>query len=63
MNELKIKEPFPLESGVSLPELTIAYHTFGELNAEKSNVIWVCHALTANSNPVDWWPGLIGKDK
>ena len=41
---------------MALPSLTIAYDTFGELNAERSNVIWVCHALTANSDVADWWP-------
>ena len=49
-------KPFELECGVALPSLTIAYDTFGELNAERSNVIWVCHALTANSDVADWWP-------
>ncbi|MBQ5899062.1 MAG: homoserine O-acetyltransferase [Alistipes sp.] len=49
-------KPFELECGVVLPSLTIAYDTFGELNAERSNVIWVCHALTANSDVADWWP-------
>jgi homoserine O-acetyltransferase len=43
-----------------LPELTIAYHTFGKLNAGRDNAIWVCHALTANSNVADWWAGLFG---
>ena len=52
--------PFPLEAGGVLPELTIAYHTYGKLNAAKDNVIWVCHALTANSNVADWWAGLFG---
>ncbi len=52
--------PFPLEAGGVLPELTIAYHTYGTLNAERNNVIWVCHALTANSNVADWWAGLFG---
>ena len=52
---------FTLESGAILPELEIAYHTFGELNADKSNVIWVCHALTANSDVFDWWHGLFGE--
>lgn len=47
---------FCLESGVELPELTIAYHTYGRLNETRSNVIWVCHALTANSDVADWWP-------
>lgn len=48
--------PFRLESGVELPLLEIAYHTYGELNADRSNVVWVCHALTANSDVADWWP-------
>lgn len=48
--------PFRLESGVVLPSLEIAYHTYGELNADRSNVVWVCHALTANSDVADWWP-------
>jgi homoserine O-acetyltransferase len=52
--------PFALENGGVLPELTIAYHTYGELNAARSNVIWVCHALTANSDVADWWSGLYG---
>lgn len=56
------KKPFVLENGEILPELTIAYHTYGTLNSEKDNVIWVCHALTANSDVADWWPGMVGKD-
>ena len=55
------EEAFQLESGARLNRLTIAYHSWGELNNDGSNVIWVCHALTANSNAKDWWPGLIGK--
>ncbi len=55
------KERFELEAGGSLPELTIAYHTYGEMNADKSNVVWICHALTANSDVEDWWPGMVGK--
>lgn len=53
---------FVLESGLSLPQLDIAYHTYGKLNAERSNVIWAVHALTANSDVLDWWKGLFGKD-
>ena len=48
--------PFELETGHTLPELRIAYHTYGTLNAAKDNVAWVCHALTANSDVADWWP-------
>ena len=41
--------PFALELGGRLDELRIAYHTYGRLNARRDNVVWVCHALTANS--------------
>ena len=56
----KIQESFPLENGGVLPELTLGFHTFGKLNETCSNVIWVCHALTANSDVSDWWSGLFG---
>lgn len=56
------QQPFELEAGETLPEITIAYHTFGKLNETKDNVVWVCHALTANSNPVEWWAGVIGEN-
>ena len=55
------RQPFLLESGESLPELSITYHTWGRLNETADNVIWVCHALTANSNAKEWWPNLIGE--
>ena len=48
--------PFELESGEILPGITITYHTYGNLNERKDNCIWVCHALTANSDVADWWP-------
>jgi len=55
--------PFTLESGATLPGFHLAYTTHGKLNAAKDNVIWIFHALTANSNPVEWWPGLVGENK
>lgn len=54
--------PFPLERGGFLPHLKIAYHTYGKLNAAKTNCIWVCHALTANSDVADWWPNTVVAD-
>ena len=48
--------PFSLERGGVLPSLEIAYHTYGTMNPEGDNVVWVCHALTANSEVADWWP-------
>jgi homoserine O-acetyltransferase/O-succinyltransferase len=57
------KKPFILESGKKLSSFHLAYTTLGKLNNEKNNVVWVFHALTANSDPSDWWYGLIGKGK
>ena len=51
---------FELENGQSLPEIMVAYHTYGTLNADKSNVVWVCHHLTASSAVIKWWPGVVG---
>ncbi|WP_379091758.1 homoserine O-acetyltransferase [Pedobacter sp. UC225_65] len=51
---------FKLENGKKLRNLEIAYQTFGKLNAKKDNVIWACHALTANADILDWWKGLFG---
>lgn len=60
---VKFEEPFHLENGEWLPEVEIAYTTYGQLNADKSNVVWVCHAFTGNANPSDWWSGLIGEKR
>ncbi len=53
--------PFHLQLGGTLEPLTIAYHTYGHMNADRSNVVWVCHALTANSDVADWWPHTVEK--
>ena len=55
-------EPFELELGGRLDNLQIAYHTYGQLNEARVNAIWVCHALTANSDVADWWPHTVVKD-
>lgn len=54
---------FRLDSGESLPSVEIAYHTFGKLNSKRDNVVWVCHALTADSNVAAWWPHTIEEGK
>ncbi len=59
----RLPAPFALELGGELPELEIAYHTYGALNAEKNNVVWVFHALTASADAADWWSGLVGEGK
>lgn len=55
--------PFELECGGVLPSLRVAYHTYGELNSNLDNVVWVCHALTANSDVSDWWPHTVEKGR
>lgn len=63
MNEsvFLLPTPLPLESGEVLTGARVAYRTWGQLNATRSNVVWVCHALTANADVLDWWPGLFGE--
>jgi homoserine O-acetyltransferase len=65
--------PIRLRSGASLPAYDIAYETYGELNAQKSNAVLVCHALNAShhvagyyandQSNVGWWDNLVGPGK
>jgi homoserine O-acetyltransferase len=61
LQKFKYQQEFKLESGKTLPELEIGFHTYGKLNQNRDNVVWVCHALTANSDVFDWWKGLFGE--
>ena len=62
-NTFSTGKPFTLESGRTLPGIHLAYTTHGELNEPKDNVVWVFHALTANSDAAEWWHGLVGEGK
>jgi homoserine O-acetyltransferase len=69
---LQLQAPLPLDSGKSLESVQVAYETYGTLNADKSNAVLLCHALTADQfaasdHPVTgkpgWWAHLIGPGK
>jgi homoserine O-acetyltransferase len=46
---------FELDAGENLPGFQLKYTTLGQLNKERNNVVWVCHALTGSSDFTDWW--------
>jgi homoserine O-acetyltransferase len=69
-----IEEGFRFEHGQVIAPFTIVYETFGELNADRSNAVLVCHALSASAHAAGkytaredekpgWWDGLIGYGK
>ena len=60
MKTVHFNQTIELEGGGSLKGVDVAYHSYGTLNDTKDNVIWVCHALTANSDVEAWWPGMVG---
>jgi homoserine O-acetyltransferase/O-succinyltransferase len=69
LKSLTLDDPLTLDGGGVLDRVEIAFETWGSLNAERSNAILICHALTgdqfvASANPVTgrpaWWPQLVG---
>lgn len=66
-------EPLPLQSGATLERYHLAYETYGELNADRSNAVLVCHALNASHHVAGtyadqprsegWWDNLVGPGK
>src|SRR6266516_4373469 len=66
------EKPLRLDAGIDLTPFQIAYQTYGELNAERSNAVLICHALTgdqhvANVHPVTgkpgWWETMVGSGR
>jgi len=54
---------FVTENGAILQDLKIAFHTYGTWQGPNTKVIWVCHALTANSDVSEWWANIFGAGK
>ncbi|HLG03949.1 MAG TPA: homoserine O-acetyltransferase [Bacteroidia bacterium] len=54
---------FETESGGVVADLVLAYCTAGTFVPGKSKVAWICHALTANADCMEWWPDFAGKGK
>lgn len=53
---------FELESGERLSSFQLKFTTVGNLNEERTNAVWVCHALTGSADFTDWWAGLFSPD-
>ena len=51
---------FSFEAGGTLDQLEIIFHTSERPYQQGDRVVWLCHALTANSDPLDWWPEMVG---
>ncbi len=70
---MQLDAPLPLQSGASIRAYTLAYETYGTLNAAKTNAVLVCHALNASHhvagnyadqpNSEGWWDNMIGPGK
>jgi homoserine O-acetyltransferase len=63
LNTYHFKGLLALESGRTIQDFKLAYTTLGELSPNKDNVVWIFHAMTANSDPSDWWAGMVGEGK
>jgi homoserine O-acetyltransferase len=67
------KQPLSLKSGAELPEFDLVYETYGQLNADKSNAVLICHALSGTHHVAGkysfddkypgWWDNLVGPNK
>ena len=60
MTRHQITVDLPLENGGVLTGARLVFH---DSDITGGRVIWICHALTANSNPEDWWPEMVGPGK
>ncbi len=57
------QQKFSLEAGGELAGFQLKYTTLGKLNADRNNVVWICHALTGNPDFTDWWSGMFDEGR
>jgi homoserine O-acetyltransferase len=57
-HDFNYPDAFELESGEVLPGFRLRYTTLGQLNTDKNNTVWVCHALTGSADVTQWWAPL-----
>ena len=57
---LRLEAPFDLEQGGRLPSVEVGYRTWGTLDADGGNAVWICHALTGSADADQWWTRLFG---
>lgn len=65
-HEYFYNESFKFEEGGTLDSIRLVYHTSDRdyvPGSDERKVVWICHALTANSDAEDWWPELVGRGK
>ncbi|MGC3984268.1 MAG: homoserine O-acetyltransferase [Pseudorhodoferax sp.] len=70
---MPFSQPLPLRSGAAIRDYALSYETYGELNADKSNAVLICHALNASHHVAGsyegqprsegWWDNMIGPGK
>ncbi len=70
---MRFEEPLVLQSGTSIADYTLVYETYGELNADRSNAVLICHALNASHHvagvyahdpkSIGWWDNMVGPGK
>ena len=70
---MQFTEPLVLQSGASIADYTLVYETYGELNADRSNAVLICHALNASHHvaglyaddprSTGWWDNMVGPGK
>lgn len=56
-------DPLVLAGGSSLSEVEVAFETYGELDPDGGNAVFVCHALTGDAHATEWWAQIVGPGK